>query len=510
VSQDLLHVPLIERQPETVSLSWPLVRIGPLLYAAVVTLLLFAGFYHWGYDDPYITYRYARNLLSGLGFVYNPAEPVLSTTTPLFTLLLALLGRAWPDLPRLALALGAAGVAAGALSLWSLAHTWQTPVLGWAALLLYPTFPHLLWTLGSETPLYLAFGLGAFAYFARRRYAWAGALAALAALARADGLLVAAVLILAFAVDGFRAGRLADWRAWPWRGLAAFLLVLLPWVAFALLYFGSPVPATLSAKQQQAAVAGSQLFAPGLVQLAVGYAPHEYMWVEAALALLGVAWIAARAQPWRWILLWGLLYFAAYSVLGVTSYFWYYVPLLPAWVAAVGGGAQALAGGLARARPAFGRPRAALAGGLLIALLAAAQARDVNRLRRYIDARLPVYRAAGEWLARETPPASMVGTLEVGVIGYYSRRPMVDFAGLLQPAVAAQLPVAGNYQESARWALAAYQPEYVVLDPTWFPDLMAQSVLPRCAAAAAFAGRDLPSASLNTYPGEIVIYHCAW
>jgi hypothetical protein len=165
---------------------------------------------------------------------------------------------------------------------------------------------------------------------------------------------------------------------------------------------------------------------------------------------------------------------------------------------------------LARAWPVLGRSRAALAGGLLIALIALAQARDVNRLRRYIDARLPVYRAAGEWLARETPPASTVGTLEVGIIGYYSQRPMIDFAGLLQPTVAEQLPSTGSYQEAARWALAAFRPAYVVLDPTWFPDLITQTILPGCLAAASFAGRDLPSVSLTLYPGEIVIYHCHW
>src|SRR3990170_6336850 len=54
-------------------------------------------------DDAYITFRYARNLLAGNGFVFNPGERVLGTTTPLYTLLLAALAgltRA-TDYPRL-------------------------------------------------------------------------------------------------------------------------------------------------------------------------------------------------------------------------------------------------------------------------------------------------------------------------------------------------------------------------------------------------------------------------
>ena len=37
-------------------------------------------------DDAYITYRYARNLATGRGFVYNPGEAVMGTTAPLSTI----------------------------------------------------------------------------------------------------------------------------------------------------------------------------------------------------------------------------------------------------------------------------------------------------------------------------------------------------------------------------------------------------------------------------------------
>jgi len=40
-------------------------------------------------DEALITFRYARNILAGIGFVYNPGEQVLGPTTPLYTLLLA-------------------------------------------------------------------------------------------------------------------------------------------------------------------------------------------------------------------------------------------------------------------------------------------------------------------------------------------------------------------------------------------------------------------------------------
>ena len=58
-------------------------------------------------DDSFITYRYSRNLLAGNGFVYNPGERVLGTTTPLYTLTMASLGLLSggenADFPRIAL-----------------------------------------------------------------------------------------------------------------------------------------------------------------------------------------------------------------------------------------------------------------------------------------------------------------------------------------------------------------------------------------------------------------------
>src|SRR4030042_5328460 len=81
----------------------------PLLAIVITTVqvvLLAWRFSSWYYDDPFITYRYAWNLIHGVGFVYNLGERVLSTTTPFFTILLAGFGFIWSDLPKIAALLG--------------------------------------------------------------------------------------------------------------------------------------------------------------------------------------------------------------------------------------------------------------------------------------------------------------------------------------------------------------------------------------------------------------------
>src|SRR5689334_227035 len=40
---------------------------------------------HYTLDDALISLRYAENLAQGHGFVFNPGERILGTTTPLYT-----------------------------------------------------------------------------------------------------------------------------------------------------------------------------------------------------------------------------------------------------------------------------------------------------------------------------------------------------------------------------------------------------------------------------------------
>lgn len=429
-----------------------------LIYIFVIGGLCYTSLSHYAYDDPFITYRYARNLRDGLGYVYNPGERIQSTTTPLFTLLLALAGSVWPDLPRLAILIGAISLAAGGLLLWDIARSWKTPLAGWASLFLYPTFSLLLFTLGSETPLYLALCLAAIAFYLRRRYHLAAALSALAALTRPDGILLAAVL----AADYIFLVR----KPIPWRAALVYLGLTLPWLIFAWIYFGSPLPVTLAAKQHQGALAISQPFASGLLMILRTYTNQWYHGIQLALFLLGAAAWVRRPGRWGLLVIWSAAYFAAYSLLGVTRYFWYYAPLVPAMVAVTGLGVHAICKYLAL--------RSRLAQPVIVVLLltvSLAQANTLWGLRGFKDTRAAVYTAIGAWLQANTPAEASVASLEVGIIGYYAERTMIDFAGLLHPDVASRLTPGGTYDIAAQYAVEHYQPDYLVIRKGDFDDL---------------------------------------
>jgi hypothetical protein len=469
--------------------------IGAVIYVIGTSLLINYFFSNWVYDDPFITYRYAANLQHGLGFVYNPNEHVLSTTTPLFTILLELFGNLWPDLPHLARMIGAFSLASGGIFLWDLGHAWKVPLAGWAGLLLYPTFPLLLGTLGSETPLYLAFCLGAFSFYSRQRYSLTALCVALATLTRPDGILLAFILAFHYVV----------WirRPIPWRALGLFFGLTIPWFAFAWIYFGSPLPVTLAVKHQQGSMAISQQFAPGLLSMLEWYAWWPYL-LEAGLAAVGLLFVIRSAGHWGLLLAWTALYFLVYWGIGVSGYFWYYAPLVPAFIALLGLGISKLSNFLIP-------KRVSLVYGIAITLslvLVTAQVIHLLQMRQhpydrlFIDNRLIMYQVVGEWLRDHTPLNSSIGTLEVGMLGFYAQRRMIDFAGLIQPEVSDQFTRYTTYEDASIWAVEHYHPDYLVLFDNQFPRLVQGYVVQHCSVIQRFPGQPY------AYSNNINVYIC--
>ena len=484
----------------------------PVIYLFAVSTVIYLIFSGWHYDDPYITYRYARNISQGQGYVYNPGERIQSTTTPLFTILLAVSSFFTSDLPRVANIIGAASLALGALLLWDLAHTWQTPEVGWTALLLYPTFTLPAAAIGSETPLYIAICLASFACFARKKYYLTAICAALAILARPDGVLVTLVLSIFFLI----------WKRnpIPWKSVFIFTTITLTWFLFSWAYFGNPLPVTLAAKQFQLLLPVSQSFFRGSAWILGWYTDGWQYWIEAILAAVGFFWMWRYARAWILVLTWTGLYFVSYSILHVSRYYWYYAPLVPGFIILVGLGIAAITHQApkmllrtqAGKTPSNGAPpsstveqrdsHARLGNILAFAILAPltlAQVMDLWKTREQLEPRAAAYQAVGEWLEANTPPESVVSALEAGIIGYYSKRTMVDFAGLLQPEVANIIGQSETYDEAAIWAMQKFSPDYVVLVKGDLKALKQSYLEDRCKIAQQFPKEMFGFNDINIY-----------
>lgn len=435
--------------------------------AALVAIWLFVLLAFRGQpgDDPYITYHYASNLVHGKGFVFNVGERVQSTTTPLYTLLLAGGGLLGFDIPTLGYYLSMLFLLLFAVCCIGLLSTVEgvPPWVGPATAALTFACPVTTYGLGTEMPLLMSLAWGSWWAGAARMWVVASGLAGLAAITRGDGALVGVALLVYFlAIHGRE-----DPRRWPWGAAALYLGVAAPWYLFAWLYFGSPLPATLGAKLAQGSAPGASTFVEGLgIFWQRSFGGVAALWLPAlALLMAGVAasFLRGRRLALPWV--WAALFIVGFGLLNVPRYPWYYAPLVPVAMLGVVLGGSLVSAEVARRVVRRGDPAAiGRVGGLVVGALVAAAflAVDVRSQRPEPAPRSQLYRVVGEWLAGNTPAEASVGAEEVGFLGYYSGRRIIDFVGLIQPDVAPRRARGDNL-----WAVQTYQPDYIVALPAW-------------------------------------------
>ncbi len=400
-------------------------------------------------DDSFITYTYARSLAHGHGFAFA-GQVSLGTTTPFYALLLAGPAALGVPIPLLAKGLGLAGALAGCVFL----HLLVRDVLGaWAGLLaaalLAINARHALVSMsGMETSLYTAVLLGAFLAFRRERPVAVALLAAAACLLRPDGVLLVPVLALA---------HLAERRKVRLLPPALFLLPLAAWALYAWKAFGSPIPSSMTAKLAYPEYGSFRLEA-ALRALGSGLAPALPYLAAAGVATLGLA-----GRPLLPLAAWTALYLAAFT--RAPNFGWYYVPPVPGLIVLLVAG---LAGAIRVLRFRSWRPVtrdvvrviAGLAAGAWLMSWTAEDSREHRAfMDRYYGREVTgAYHALALWLRDNTPRDARVGVPEVGYVGYYSGRPVLDLAGLCTPEV---IP----YLREGRYAAIVqdYRPRYLAL-----------------------------------------------
>jgi arabinofuranosyltransferase len=429
---------------------------------------LIAGAAGFPLDDSWIHLHFARNLAAGAGFSYNPGVPVAGSTAPLWTLLLgagALV--AGPTLVMakaigIATMLGAALLVRRAALAWgatrdaaivaAVALVWSGPV-AWGALS------------GMEVPLALALVSGALLAHARGCVVVTAALAALAALARPEAILLIPLLALAGA-------RLSVARAAVFA--TAAIVVLAPSVAFSLATVGAPVPATAAAK-----VEGGLLGWLGGVHEPLSRTfllrPREFFggwvrWLWSTHWLLPVTILPALALAWR----------RAGRLLGIPALVLVVQPLAMALLAPYREpGFQEgrysthllpvalVVLAVSAPRDGWRLRRGILAGWLVLALLALPAAADryawgvqnINAMQVHL----------GRWVDGHLPREARIAVNDIGAIAFFSRRHVIDLMGLVTPDI---IPYRREGERGVIRYVTERCPDYAIVFPTWFPELV--------------------------------------
>jgi arabinofuranosyltransferase len=442
-------------QPTHPSILSPMKKSTPIIlfFAAIAVRLGVFFATRYAVDDAFITFRYAENLANGNGLVYNLGERVLGTTTPLFTLLIALFNLIGIGSMTAALCINltAAGLTTVILYRWS-----QHLDLGKFAILpavIYIVFPRsvICDIAGMETALFtLLVTLGLYLLFRRKHFA-AITIASLATVARPEGW---ALLALIVGVVIIRDRRQLLLKAIP------ILLIAGNWLLIAYLYFGAIVPNSLTAKM--ALYSGYERFS-SWQNLAITLGLNSpFGWIIWPLFLLGLIFAFRKDKLLGIIAIWCGAYLVALIVSGTHVFFWYPAPVYPTSFVIVTIAVVHLLRHVPIAKAAHTNWLPAVVSILVIAASLIHLIGRFDYLRQEMATYHDVHITAADYLNQHAAPNDRVLAEDIGYLGYYFRGRIIDRDGLVTPQAAAYNR-SGEYRRFADSVNA----EWLFIDPDY-------------------------------------------
>ena len=426
-------------------------------------------------DDAYIHFVYAENLVEhGRLFFSFPSEQGVATSSFLWVILLAAGHAAGISMHLLAKILGIASLVVTALGVYSLLRPAWTSLRAAAAVLLISLSGNMLWFAlnGMETTLFLALGILTLLSYRARRWGWLGFLLGLLILTRPEGLFLLAALGMT---------ELAAHRR-PRRefllAVAIGLLICAPWFAYLKWRTGHFLPTSASAKQLGSAIATRFLLERYGLPAFLGYfsrLAYPFLWIAyllefglggmalpppkwtvagnpsldvslwifpAAAMVIWLLFLAGRRffqfkkwqdwvrdparQPFLLLALWAALHNLAYMALlpipGTASRYGA-INYIILWIGIVAGFSR-----LAKI------PARRWAVGLALFAIAASNAVYWNQVYDANIEHMVHARIAAANYVRETFGADdLCAAFDVGSLRYYSGRPIVELAALMEP-----------------------------------------------------------------------------
>ena len=437
-------------------------------------------------DDSWIHLVYARSVSEFNGFAYNPGEQEAGFTSPLWVILLSLAFWLKPVfLGNLVLAVKFIGVTVAWICsgiVYEVAHRISGRSLGaLCAGLMVALDPSLCFAKLSGMEVLLASSTVLCALLAMLEaspIAIGLALAAAPLTRPENAIIVVLALPICFAILHRR-------KSWVTDGAAMFMPVSIAvavWIGFCLSATGRPLPNTYYAKYPGQ---GVDLFLANL-KIICGPMIFDLPWFFLGSGLLLFVFgarlilIHARGGSLSQKLTYGLvLGYPLLFVVGIAwsnalqqswPFYWnrYFQPVIPILLLPLGIALGSLFERAARGFHSTGiRNRLQSLGIAVVCLLplVTLSSKFMTYAHRFSDNCEDINQTQvkiGRWLADNTEPEAIIAANDAGAIRFFSQRPVIDLLGLNNHEVLSLGPIA---------TLMKKRPRYVVIFPSWFPQL---------------------------------------
>ncbi len=443
---------------------WGILLLLPALILSIVFLSLYKNY---ASDDTFIHLKFVQNLITSYEWSFNPGEPTFGTTSPLWVVLIAPIGSVTGNLLLVSKILGLIFFLGSIFVFYILAKR----IIVNSGLTLAAT---AVWTLdawsirwgisGMETPLSLfLILLGVFTYIRERDKT---SLLLLNPLIFACGALIRPEINLLFAItliDQLIFGG-SNKRRQAFLSLCLYIIVLLPWLIYAFINFGTIVPNTVLAKSGYT----NPLVFPSSGQAGffiLRFLISTYV-IECTVILLAIIIsftslreLILKIKGNRYMFLFSMWLFAlpaSYCITRASVTSRYLLMISPFLILL---SSQSLWFLWEKTRIVSSVKNlifSLIFSGIVLQniLVTFIYILPMTAPSRHFNETLP---RLIEWVAKNTPEDSVIASGEIGMLGYYSGRRIIDLVGLVTPGIHPFLKNGDIYQY-----LSLTKPQYLL------------------------------------------------
>lgn len=409
-----------------------------LTLSVALSVFLWSGL-RFPNDDQFILFRYIDNIVFGKGFVYNEGEKVLGATTPLFTLIVASLKYIFSfiDTPNLLAYINIVFLGVSSIFFYKIARRFISENFSILVTLIFAfnmskTIPE-----GMETPLFLLTNLAFIHYLLKEKYYISSIFLGLSILTRPDaGLIAVMALVFWWQKVGFEK---------TVRLVLTTVVVCLPWLIFATVYFGSFIPQSLLTKTHSHDIYNLPLLQATKIQAAhlsrifwgkifdPNQIPLQVLLNLIPFLLLFIIGMLKKITRNTWIIfVIPIVYFLSFSISNPIIFPWYLSQMEPFWILISLIGFACI---YEKIKSHFLRTI------LLILILSGPIFFWLGMVTSEDRGSKTSAFLVGGYIKDNMSPEDTIGLADIGIVGYVSGAKIIDFIGLVNSDSVSYYPV---------------------------------------------------------------------